>query len=212
MSSSEQQLETAEGRKSCANNNQPCTMATPSCFAGAKKMGEPEQQQHVLTVLSKKQIKRAIGWDDANFLIIYATRTQAGCTEVDAVSLHYDCNSIWCLYLIILTSSIKTGAACIRCLEQKIGNGDAPAFVAPDDQHATRVQRKRRTGNHCTQLTRCSHRREAAALSKPSRVRRGRLIGVKGPARINRGRCPCDQSRTMGFFEAIRPPYGPSAD
>jgi len=114
-------------------------------------MGEPEQQQHVLTVLSKKQIKRAIGSDDANFLIIYATRTQAECTEVNAVSLHYDCNSIWCLYLIILTSSIKTGAACIRCLEQKIGNGDAPAFVAPDDQHATRVQRKRRTGDHCTQ-------------------------------------------------------------
>ena len=93
-------------------------MATPSCFAGAKKMGEPEQQQHVLTVLSKKQIKRAIGWDDANFLIIYATRTQAGCMEVNAVSLHYDGNSIWCLYLIILTSSIKNGAACTRCLEQ----------------------------------------------------------------------------------------------
>ena len=208
MSSSEQQLETVEGRKSCANNNQPCTMATPSCFAGAKKMGEPEQQQHVLTVLSKKQIKRAISWDDPNFLIVHATCTQ----EVSAVSLHYDGNSIWCLYLIILTSSIKTGAACIRCLEQKIGNGDAPAFVAPDDQHATRVQRKRRTGNHCTQLTRCSHRREAAALSKPSRMRRGRLIEVKGPARINRGRCPYDRSRTTGFFEAIRPPYGPLAD
>jgi hypothetical protein len=54
MSSSEQQLETVEGRKSCANNNQPCTKATPSCFAAPKSMGEPEQQQHVLTTLSKK--------------------------------------------------------------------------------------------------------------------------------------------------------------
>jgi len=49
-------------------------------------MGEPEQQQHVLTILSKKQIKRAISWDDPNFLIVHATCTQ----EVSAVSLHYD--------------------------------------------------------------------------------------------------------------------------
>jgi hypothetical protein len=53
-------------------------------------MGELEQQQHVLTILSKKQIKRAISWDDPNFLIVHATRTQAGSVEVSAVSLHYD--------------------------------------------------------------------------------------------------------------------------
>jgi hypothetical protein len=81
MSSSEQQLDTVEGRKSSANNNQPYTKATQSCFAGAKKMGEPEQQQHVLTILSKKQIKRAISWDDPNFLIVHVTRTQAGSVE-----------------------------------------------------------------------------------------------------------------------------------
>lgn len=90
MSSSEQQLEKVEGRKSCANNNQPCTKATPSCFAGAKNLGETEQQQHVLTTLSKKQIKRVISWDDPNFLIVHATCTQAGSVEVSAVSLHYD--------------------------------------------------------------------------------------------------------------------------
>jgi hypothetical protein len=118
MSSSEQQLETVEGRKSCANNNQPCTKATPSRFAGAKKIGEPEQQQHVLTILSKKQIKRAISWDDPNFLIVHATHTQAGSLEVSRYLCTMTPNSIWWLYLIILTSSIKTGAACSRCLEQ----------------------------------------------------------------------------------------------
>jgi hypothetical protein len=56
----------------------------------AKKMGEPEQQQHVLTTLSKKQITRAISWDDPNFLIVHPTRTQARGVEVSAVSLHYD--------------------------------------------------------------------------------------------------------------------------
>jgi hypothetical protein len=66
----------------------------------------------VLTILSKKQIKRAISWNDPNFLIVHATRTQAGNVEVSAVSLHYDAKFNWCLYLIILTSSIKTGAAC----------------------------------------------------------------------------------------------------
>jgi hypothetical protein len=44
----------------------------------------------VLTILSKKQIKRAVSWGDPNFLIFYATRTQAGSVEVSAVSLHYD--------------------------------------------------------------------------------------------------------------------------
>lgn len=53
-------------------------------------MGEPEQQQHVLTTLSKKQIKRAISWDDPNFLIVHAMRARAGSVAVGAVSLHYD--------------------------------------------------------------------------------------------------------------------------
>jgi hypothetical protein len=44
----------------------------------------------VLTILSKKQIKRAISWDDPNFLIVHGTRTRAGSVEVSAVSLHYD--------------------------------------------------------------------------------------------------------------------------
>ena len=107
--------------------------------------------------------------------------------KVSAVSLHYDAKFNSCLYLIILTSSTTTGAACSRCPEQtKNRQRDDPAFVSTDDQHAMRVQRKRRTGDHGTQLTRCSRRREAAALSRPSRVRSGRLVGMKGPARINR--------------------------
>jgi hypothetical protein len=44
----------------------------------------------VLTILSKKQIERTISWGDPNFLIGYATRTQAGSVEVSAVSLHYN--------------------------------------------------------------------------------------------------------------------------
>jgi hypothetical protein len=73
----------------------------------------------VLTILSKKQIKRAISWGDPNFLIFYAPRTQAGSVEVSAVSLHYDAKfKFGGFYLIILTSSVKIGAACSRCLEQ----------------------------------------------------------------------------------------------
>jgi hypothetical protein len=90
MSSSEQQLETVEGRKSCANNNQPCTKATPSCLAAPKSMGEPEQQQHVLTTLSKKTNYASYQLGRSEFLIVHPTRTQARSVEVSAVSLHYD--------------------------------------------------------------------------------------------------------------------------
>jgi hypothetical protein len=61
MSSTEQQLDTKEGWKILREQQSAFRKGNAKLFASAKRIDDPEQQQHELTILYRKQIERTSG-------------------------------------------------------------------------------------------------------------------------------------------------------